>query len=69
VALHGLVELSKASLLAVCAPTLETLALHRCRADAGALVAALDRCPKLHELVVDDCALGACASRRLSLLR
>jgi hypothetical protein len=66
VALHGLVELSRASLLAVCASTLETLALQRCRADATALVAALDRCPKLHELAVDDCALGAFASRRLS---
>ena len=59
VELHGLAELAKASLLAVCVPTLETLQLVRCRADAAALVAALERCPMLHDLVVDDCSLGA----------
>ena len=65
VTLHGLVALSKATLLAVCAPSLETLDVSGCRADAEALAAVLDRCPKLHELSADNCPLGASVAPRV----
>ena len=67
VTLRGLPELSKAALLAVCAPTLEALDVSGCRVQAEALAAAVDSCPKLRELSADDCALGACATRRSTL--
>jgi hypothetical protein len=67
--LHGLVELSRATLLALCAPTLATLDIGKSRADAETLAAALDRCPKLRELSADSCAHGGRASHAAALFR
>ena len=67
--LHGLEELSRGTLLALCAPTLASLDISRSRADAETLAAALDRCPKLRELSADSCAHGGRASHAAALFR